>query len=211
MLPMSSLGDAVPVPPSHVDGASFSFEPVEKLEVSALPIGSVIVGLVRRPLPLAPLAQSSPAGLIVPEKRSPSTSKPPSSLLPVAFAPRALEAVAKVKYCKSSESTKSVVQDKARPRLARALMIRQIPRDAISDPPDPRDQCHDKNEPSDESCRPKLDRLSVNGPLGPVLLVPLLDNSPRRGRRIVRPADRKRYWHGLRISSPNRNYVHRLT
>src|SRR5258705_10318353 len=57
----------------------------------------------------------------------------------------------------------------------------------------------------------KLDRLSVNGPLGPVLLVPLLDNSPRRGRRIVRPADRKRYWRGLRISSPNRNYVHRLT
>jgi len=89
---------------------------------------------VTRPLPGVPFDQSSPVGDIVPDGKSPSISNPPRILLPDVFAARAADVTtAKLKYCNSSESTKSADHDRARLRRVRALMKCHSPRDAMSD------------------------------------------------------------------------------
>src|SRR5450759_1108893 len=109
MLPMSSLGDAVPLPPPvHDKGASFSLEPWVNVEVSALPIGSTAVGVVRR------LVQSSPDGVMLPGKRFRSITSDP--------------------YWRPRDITKSAAQKSVKLLLLRALSAEGNPRDIMWPP-----------------------------------------------------------------------------
>src|SRR5450759_1133998 len=128
MLPMSSLGEAVPLPPPvHDRGASSSLEPLVNVEVSALPIGSTIVGAARR------LVQSSPDGVMLPGKRFPSISNPPRSLLPIEFAEAAGGATSEP-YWRPRDITKSAAQKSVKLLLLRALNAEGNPRDIMWPP-----------------------------------------------------------------------------
>src|SRR6478736_5719298 len=108
---------------------------------------------------------------------SPSSSNRPSS-----WTARAAGASAKLKYCNSSDNTKSADHDRARPRRVRAPMKCHSPRVAIVlFLRVPEKTTIDKTSPNEWSPRevPEWDLEPVKAGLGPVLPVPL-KNPPRR-------------------------------
>src|SRR5207244_4319134 len=102
-------------------------------------------------------------------------SSPSLDLPPVKRCSSGVELIASVmnRVCSAAD-----VQASLKPFLVRSLMTRQIPRDAMLEPPDPRVNATIGTNPLMSAAVRKLDSFSVNSPLGPVLLVPPLDNSP---------------------------------
>jgi hypothetical protein len=86
--------------------------------------------------------------------------------------------VAKVKYCKRRDNTKSAVQVSVKLRLVRALMKAQIPRDAISQNL-PIPETTTIGTPLDKSLGPGAgERSTVKARLRPSTCRPLCDGSP---------------------------------
>src|SRR5574337_584954 len=84
---MSALGGAVPAWACQVSGSWLSLAPWAKFVVSACPSGSTTAGPLTRPGPASAASdQSDPPRPWVPEGKSPSISKPPTSWGPLRIA-----------------------------------------------------------------------------------------------------------------------------
>src|SRR3954447_6504095 len=124
---MSSLSWTLPLFQSHELTLSMSLV-LPPVKMSSLAPNPSVMKRVLSALSVPALTLSQSSGSAAPEL---STAFPSSSKRFVPTAADTGAATAKLKYCISSESTKSADQDRARPRRLRALMTRQTPRDAM--------------------------------------------------------------------------------
>src|SRR6476469_9880996 len=132
---MSSLSWTLPLFHSHELMLSMSLV-LPPVKMSSLAPNPSVSGRVSSAdeVPANTWSQSSPA-------TAPSwTALPSSSKRPGPTAAETGAARAKLKYCISSESTKSADHDRARLRRVRALMKCHKPRDAMSVASDPRER-----------------------------------------------------------------------
>ncbi len=124
---MSSLSWTEPNFQAHEPMALMSLLP-PPVKMSSLALNPSVMNSELPALSVWALTRSQSSGSPAPVL---STALPSSSNRPLPTYARAAGARAKVKYCNSSDSTKSADHDRAKPRRVRAPMKCHSPRDAI--------------------------------------------------------------------------------